>query len=133
MRRAWHRASGAHHALRVLLRACHPPRAARQYAVYNRVMDLEAALQQLANDPAAPLDPAEVALHLAQDEYPHLDVEGYLSELDCMAHELKAYLRGDLDVQVHGLCRYLFHEMGFHGNTQEYYDPKNSYLNDVLD
>jgi regulator of sirC expression with transglutaminase-like and TPR domain len=96
-------------------------------------MDLQAALQQLANDPAAPLDPAEVALRLAQDEYPHLDVEGYLSELDCMAHEVKAYLRGDLDVQVHGLCRYLFHEMGFHGNTQNYFDPKNSYLNDVLD
>src|SRR5262249_17966269 len=35
--------------------------------------------------------------------------------------------------KVYGLCRYLFHEMGFHGNTQQYYDPKNSYLNDVID
>jgi regulator of sirC expression with transglutaminase-like and TPR domain len=34
---------------------------------------------------------------------------------------------------VTGLCRYLFHEMGFRGNVQEYYDPRNSYLNDVLD
>lgn len=96
-------------------------------------MDLETALQQLAQDPDAPLDPAEIALRLARDEYPHLDVEGYLSELDSMARDMKPYLRGDLDVQVHGLCRYLFHEMGFHGNTQDYYDSKNSYLNDVLD
>jgi regulator of sirC expression with transglutaminase-like and TPR domain len=96
-------------------------------------MNLDDALGQLALDPATPLDVGELALCLARDEYPHLDVEGYLSELAGMAHEAGSYVRGNLEARVHGLCRYLFHELGFHGNTQQYYDPKNSYLNDVLD
>ncbi len=96
-------------------------------------MDLDAALDLLAREPNAPLDLAEVALYLACDEYPDLDVPAYLSELDAMAHEAQDYVRGDLPARVTGLCRYLFHEMGFRGNVQEYYDPRNSYLNDVLD
>jgi regulator of sirC expression with transglutaminase-like and TPR domain len=96
-------------------------------------MELDVALDRLAREPAAPLDLAEVALRLARDEYPDLDVEAYLSELDGMAHEARRYVRGDLKAQVTGLCRYLFHEMGFRGNAQEYYDPRNSYLNQVLD
>jgi regulator of sirC expression with transglutaminase-like and TPR domain len=96
-------------------------------------MDLDTTLARLAHDPAAPLDVAELALHLARDEYPALDVEAYLAELDGMAHEARRYLRGDLGARVDGLCRYLFHEMGFHGNAREYYDPRNSYLNEVLD
>lgn len=96
-------------------------------------MDLDASLHLLARNPAAPLDLAEVALRLARDEYPHLDVEGYLSELVGMGREAKTYLGGGLEARVAGLSRYLFHEMGFHGNTQHYYDPRNSYFNDVLD
>src|SRR5258707_473570 len=96
-------------------------------------MDLDASLCALARDPAAPVDVAELALRLACDEYPDLDVEAYLSELDGMAREARTYLGGALAGQVHGLCRYLFHEMGFHGNTRNYYDPRNSYLNQVLD
>jgi regulator of sirC expression with transglutaminase-like and TPR domain len=96
-------------------------------------MDLDAALHRLADDPAACIDVAEVALRLAADEHTGLDVEGYLSELDGMAHEARRYVSGNLSAQLNGLCRYLFHEMGFHGNTQEYDDPRNSYLNDVLD
>jgi regulator of sirC expression with transglutaminase-like and TPR domain len=96
-------------------------------------MDLDDALSQLANDPAASCDLAEVALRLAVDEYPTLDVEAHLSELDGMAHEVQSYLRGSLQARVSGLCRYLFHEMGFRGNQEDYYDPRNSYFNQVLD
>jgi regulator of sirC expression with transglutaminase-like and TPR domain len=96
-------------------------------------MDLDAALTLLASRPDAPLDVAELALYLARDEYPDLDVEAYLSELDGMAREARTYLRGDLAAQVTGLTRYLFHEMGFRGNVQNYYDARNSYLNQVLD
>jgi regulator of sirC expression with transglutaminase-like and TPR domain len=96
-------------------------------------MNLDTALTLLAENPAAPLDLAELSLLLARDEYPDLDVEAYLSELAGMAHEARRYLRGGLEARVTGLCRYLFHEMGFRGNTQEYYDPRNSYLNQVLD
>ena len=96
-------------------------------------MDLDQALDQLAQDPTAALDVAELALLLARDEYPVLDVEAYLAELNAMAHEARAYVRGDLEGRVAGLCRYLFHELGFHGNVDDYYDPRNSYFNEVLD
>ena len=96
-------------------------------------MDLDRALDRLAHDATAPLDVAELALYLARDEYANLDVEAYLSELSGMAHEAKNYLRGSLEERVFGLSRYLFHEMGFRGNIQDYYDPRNSYLNEVLD
>jgi regulator of sirC expression with transglutaminase-like and TPR domain len=96
-------------------------------------MNLDDALTRLGREPAAPLDLAELALHLARDEYPGLDVAAYLGELDGMAHEARRYLGGSLPAQVTGLCRYLFHEMGFRGNERDYYDPRNSYLNDVLD
>jgi regulator of sirC expression with transglutaminase-like and TPR domain len=96
-------------------------------------MNLTSTLSKLARDQAAPIDPAEVALLLARDEYPDLDVEAHLAELDGMAHEAGAYLRGDLPARVNGLCRYLFHDMGFRGNQRNYYDPLNSYLNQVLE
>ena len=96
-------------------------------------MNLDAALALLARDPAAPLDLAELALGLARDEYPGLDVEAYLNELAGMAHEARAHLRGGLEAKLTGLCRYLFHEMGFRGNARDYYDARNSYLNEVLD
>jgi regulator of sirC expression with transglutaminase-like and TPR domain len=96
-------------------------------------MNLNAALAFLAEDLSAPVDIAELALQLARDEYPGLDVEAYLSEVDGIAHEARSYVRGDLDARVAGLCRYLFHEMGFRGNTRNYYDPANSYFHLVLD
>jgi regulator of sirC expression with transglutaminase-like and TPR domain len=96
-------------------------------------MDIDAALALLAAEPDAPLDLAELALSLARDEYPDLDVEAYLSELAGMAHEARAHLRGSLESRVQGLSRYLFHEMGFRGNRGDYYDARNSYLNEVMD
>src|SRR5438270_3859633 len=103
------------------------------FGAYNARMELDQALDQLAHDATAPLDVAELALCLARDEYANLDVEAYLSELTGMAHEAKNYLGGSIEARVFGLCRYLFHEMGFRGNVQDYYDPRNSYLNEVLD
>lgn len=94
---------------------------------------VDTALAHLSLDPTAPLDLAELALHLARDEYPTLDIEASLSELAGMAHEAKRYQRGNLDERVTGLCRYLFHDMGFRGNQAEYYDPRNSYFNQVLE
>lgn len=96
-------------------------------------MNLDVTLRRLARMPELDVDPAVVALHLARDEYPHLDVEGYINELDGMAQEARYYLGASFKSQVSGLCRYLFHEMGYHGNLDQYYDPRNSYLNDVMD
>jgi regulator of sirC expression with transglutaminase-like and TPR domain len=96
-------------------------------------MNLDAALELLSRTPEAPLDVAEIALCLARDEYPQLDVDAHLGELAAMAHEADRYVRGELPAKVAGLCRYLFHDMGYHGNVKDYYDPGNSYLNQVME
>jgi regulator of sirC expression with transglutaminase-like and TPR domain len=96
-------------------------------------LNLDETLALLGRDPDADIDLAEVALRLARDEYPSLDVDGSLAEFDAMALEARRYLAGTLSARVQGLCRYLFHEMGFRGNTGDYYDPRNSYLNLVLE
>jgi regulator of sirC expression with transglutaminase-like and TPR domain len=97
------------------------------------MLHIDDALTCLGRDPDADLDLAEVALLLARDEYPTLDVEGALAELNAMAREARAMMRGPLSARVTGLCRYLFHELGFRGNARDYYDPRNSYLNIVLE
>src|SRR5580704_10511189 len=96
-------------------------------------MNLDAALELLSRTPETPLDVAEIALCLARDEFPELDVEAHLGEITSMAHEAERYMRGGLAAKVNGLCRYLFHDMGFHGNVKNYYDPGNSYFNQVLE
>jgi regulator of sirC expression with transglutaminase-like and TPR domain len=81
------------------------------------------------------VDLAEAALLIARQEYPALDVPRYLTRLDEMGAELRERLLQEPRPEraVMALNRYLFQEQGFHGNTEEYYDPRNSYLNDVLD
>jgi regulator of sirC expression with transglutaminase-like and TPR domain len=96
-------------------------------------MNLDDELERLSQSTDAQCELPELALHLARDEYPDLDVEAYLNELAAMAREAERFVRGDLDARVAGLCRYLFHEMGFRGNEKEYYDARNSYLNQVID
>jgi regulator of sirC expression with transglutaminase-like and TPR domain len=75
------------------------------------------------------------ALELARIEYPGLEIEPFLSVLDSHAGELAGRLghrSGGLDY-VEAANRYLFAELGFTGNSQNYYDPRNSCLNDVLE
>jgi len=81
------------------------------------------------------VDLAEAALLVACEEYPALDVPAYLTRLNRMAGELRDRLAEEPrpERSVMALNRYLFQEQGFRGNTEAYYDPRNSYLNDVLD
>jgi regulator of sirC expression with transglutaminase-like and TPR domain len=96
-------------------------------------MNLNEALNLLSHEPSAAVDLAEVALLVARDEYPAVDVEATLGELSALAHDLRPRLRGPLPSRVAALSRYLFHELGFRGNSENYYDPRNSYFNEVLD
>jgi len=94
---------------------------------------LDSYLEQLALDPAADIDLAAVALYLAADEYPDLDVPAYLDRLADLAERVRPHLGGSLEETVAGLCQFLFEEEGYLGNTDHYYDPRNSYLNEVMD
>ncbi|MGH9719560.1 MAG: transglutaminase family protein, partial [Bryobacteraceae bacterium] len=88
-------------------------------------------LDLLAGQGRVELDRA--ALLLATIEYPNLNIDGFLSLLDSHASELHRRLDGVEGLAfVHEANRYLFEELGFRGNTDDYYNPANSCLNDVL-
>lgn len=77
---------------------------------------------------------ARAALRIARAEYPQLDVNAYLGQLDGLARGVGARGRvGDELQRLHRLREYLFEEQGFAGNCEDYFDPRNSFLNDVLD
>lgn len=96
-------------------------------------MNLDSVLMELSQDPFGDHDVAEIALHLARDEYPRLDVPAYLDQIRDLARDARGHVGGDVAERTLGLCRYLFHQLGYHGNAKEYYDPRNSYLNEVMD
>jgi regulator of sirC expression with transglutaminase-like and TPR domain len=78
---------------------------------------------------------AEGALLIAAEEYDDLDVAAYLQRIDAMGAALRGRLREDISTSdaLVALNRYVFDELGFSGNTDDYYDPRNSYLNDVIE
>ncbi|MGF1499277.1 MAG: SirB1 family protein [Elainellaceae cyanobacterium] len=85
--------------------------------------------------PEEQINLAATALYIAQEEYPDLDVEEYLNALDTMALEIQERLPAEfypLKV-IRGINQYLYEDLGFAGNTANYYDPDNSYLNCVID
>lgn len=90
---------------------------------------------EIAALPDERINLAEAALLIAADEYPGLSVEAYLDRIDEMAAVLRRRLRQDISTTdaIIALNHYLFQELGFAGNTEEYYDPRNSFLNDVID
>jgi len=89
----------------------------------------------IVNQPDDSLNLAEAALLIAVDEYPDLDVDNYLQRLDELAESVRSSLSEEagLEETVVALNHYLFVDQGFTGNADDYYDPRNSFLNDVLD
>ena len=81
------------------------------------------------------LDLAEAALLIAQEEQPDLDVAHYLKRLDQLADAVaRQAARGPTPQdRIQALNTHLFFEEGLRGNAGEYYDPRNSFLNEVLE
>jgi regulator of sirC expression with transglutaminase-like and TPR domain len=77
----------------------------------------------------------EAAASIAQTEYPRLDTQAVLAEIDALAAKLKRRIPADaVPVQrLRWLNRYFFQEMGFAGNVNDYYDARNSFLHVVLE
>ncbi|MEK7439066.1 MAG: tetratricopeptide repeat protein [Pseudomonadota bacterium] len=80
-------------------------------------------------------DLAEACLLIAQDAYPELEPAHYLARIDALAATVKRRVAGDAFAQqkLVALNRYLFRDLGFHGDARDYYNPRNSYLNQVLE
>lgn len=91
--------------------------------------------KEIAAGPESDIDLVEAALVIAAHEYPGLDVPAYQARMDRIAVTLRERLRRDIGPTeaVIALNRYLFDELGFQGNALDYYDPRNSFLNEVLD
>jgi regulator of sirC expression with transglutaminase-like and TPR domain len=90
---------------------------------------------ELVARPEPEIDLAAAALLIAAEEYPQLGPEPYLTRLDELAERVRDR-QWDATapiVMLQDLSRVLFEEEGFRGNTEHYYDPRNSFLNDVLD
>lgn len=82
-----------------------------------------------------PLDLVEAALWVAAEEYPDLDVEHERGRVRRLCDEGAGRVQG-IDnpfARLDGLRAYLFEELGFRGNLEQYNDPRNSFLNEVLD
>ena len=80
------------------------------------------------------IDLIRATLVIARTEYPGLDVEAYAARIEDLARRV-AGLVPELDPQraLPALNQVLFGELKLRGNREDYYDPRNSFLNDVLD
>ncbi len=86
-----------------------------------------------ANDADIPL--FATALLIAKDEYPRLDAAAYESHLHGYTQRLRKLSSKSAEgaARLQAINRFLYDELGFCGDDRDYYDPRNSYLNDVLD
>jgi regulator of sirC expression with transglutaminase-like and TPR domain len=81
------------------------------------------------------IDLGRAALEIARIGHPALEPDPWLRRLDALAAGVRPRLAraASPDATVAEVAAYLFEDCGFRGNQEEYYDPRNSYLNDVLE
>jgi len=96
-----------------------------------RVPQIAEELLRAINEPGEALAPA--ALAIARVEYPALDAGPYLLRLERMGEAAAGRLQRDNPSRIATLNAYLYEELGFSGNRDHYDDPRNSFLNEVLD
>jgi len=98
-------------------------------------MEAREAFAQVVERDEAEIDLARAALTFAAVEYSDLDIEAYLARIEQMATELRPRVSPEESPGrvIAVIDEYLFGELGFRGNEGQYYDPRNSYLNEVLD
>jgi regulator of sirC expression with transglutaminase-like and TPR domain len=90
---------------------------------------------QIVAGPESNINVAEAALVIAADEYPDLEVVRYLAQLDELARQVRPRIDAaeSPEAKIDVLNDFLFNELNFRANNEDYYDPRNSYLNDVLE
>jgi len=95
----------------------------------------EALFRRMLDRPEEEIDLAEAALLIAKNAYRDLDVPGYLARIGELAGKLSAQLPedGTESSRIVALNRFLFEDQGFAPSVDNYYDPRNSFLNEVLE
>ena len=91
--------------------------------------------RQAVDQPEEKIDLGRAALTIALTDYPNLDVLDYLARIDRLAVEVTSHLDSDADIyrSMAALNYVLFKQHAFHGNRDDYFDPKNSFLNEVIE
>lgn len=92
-------------------------------------------LSSLVNHDLEGIPLEEIAFALVREKYPDFDAAHYREKINEYARRADARVNGVLGAHsvIQSLNHYLFEEEGFRGNTGDYYNPANSFLNDVLD
>lgn len=100
----------------------------------NSAADL-ALFAHLVSRPEGELDLVRAALLIAEPEYPTLDVPSYIGLLDRWGEEARRASRRatQAESRLEPVLALVYGELGFHGNEGDYYDPRNSFFNEVLD
>ena len=122
--------------LREALKDCDDPHlAARIHAAIGDIAqtDVEEHWDALLKTSERELDLEAGAFLIARTGDPHMETTPYRQRLDDMAAELQPLSSGPPRQVVRNMNEYLFHTLRFRGNTQQYYDPNNSFLHRVLD
>ncbi len=85
--------------------------------------------------PESDLNLARAGLLFARSEYSELDCGWYLGQIDLIASDIGSRMPHDADVtaRLRAINTTLFGDLGFSGNVDDYYDPRNSFLNEVID
>ena len=96
--------------------------------------DLYVAFREAIDRPEDEIDLGRAALAIATQEYPDLKIDDCLSQLDALGQAVELRMGDEKNPYriIAALNTVLFKELGFQGNRSEYYDPKNSFLNDVI-
>jgi regulator of sirC expression with transglutaminase-like and TPR domain len=91
--------------------------------------------RQAVDRTEADIDLGKAALTIATSDYPDLDINAYLSRIDGLATAVAARLGAEADAyrSIAALNFVLFEQQAFRGNREHYFDPRNSFLNEVLD
>lgn len=97
--------------------------------------ELRDALQRLLDRPDEQIELTAAAMLIARSAYPELDPAPYLDRLERWACDLANEIPsgGDIPTRIAYLNRFMFDELDFDGADEDYYNPRNSFLNDVLD
>jgi regulator of sirC expression with transglutaminase-like and TPR domain len=91
--------------------------------------------RDIATGPEELIDLTEASLVIALEQYPWLHVEHYLDRIDAWSEAIRGRVEGSRDVEriVEEINRFLYEQEGFHGEGEDLYDPRYTFLNEVLD
>ncbi|HEX6178276.1 MAG TPA: tetratricopeptide repeat protein [Thermoanaerobaculia bacterium] len=91
--------------------------------------------REIALRPESHVDLVEASLVIALEDQPGLDIVPYLDQVGQWTHAVRGRLEGSRDIEriVETVNRVLYDEEGFHGENNDYYDPRSALMNEALD